>query len=289
MKQINLIRCNLLDNDYYNSEFFGDINRWCLESQDELLKENDTFNFKKVDYTYKHEFAIEAAKTNDCIEKVLKFFKCKSKREAIKADHAIFYYLSKVKNVLYLDDDILIYNKKKFLEVFKEHKDENFKLDDILHYNNDNLEIYTEIFNEQNRIQNNRLANYNNEGILFPLGYDILNTKIKNVFEIGNYIAHFDDGFMWINNADVLEKADKRLKLELFLEILKKTEITSVFLTSFFPLFANLSDERIANSSFIKNCRKIKKINFININNVDRNVIDGAAKYGIGEEFKIYK
>ena len=222
MKQINLIRCNLLDNDYYNSEFFGDINRWCLESQDELLKENDTFNFKKVDYTYKHEFAIEAAKTNNCIEKVLKFFKGKSKREAIKADHAIFYYLSKVKNVLYLDDDILIYNKKKFLEVLKEHKDENFKLDDILHYNNDNLEVYTEIFNEQCRVQNNRLTNYNDEGILFPLGYDILHTKIKNVFEIGNYIAHFYDGFMWINNADVLEKTDERKKIELLLKISKK-------------------------------------------------------------------
>lgn len=288
MKQINLIRCNLLDNDYYNSEFFGDINRWCLESQDELLEENDTFNFKKVDYTYKHELAIEAAKTNDYIEKVIKLFKGKSKREAIQADHAIFYYMSKVKNVLYLDDDILIYNKKKFLEVLKEHKDENFKLDDILHYNNDNLEVYTEIFNEQNRVQNNRLANYNNEGILFPLGYDILHTKIKDVLEIGNYIAHFYDGFMWINNADVLEKADGRIKIELLLEISKKNT-ASIFLTNFFPIFANLNDERIANSSFIKNCRKIKQINLININNVDRNVIDGAAKYGIGEEFKIYK
>lgn len=288
MKQINLIRCNLLDNDYYNSEFFGDINRWCLESQDELLEKNDTFNFKKVDYTYKHELAIEAAKTNDYIEKVIKLFKGKSKREAIKADHAIFYYMSKVKNVLYLDDDILIYNKKKFLEVLKEHKDENFKLDDILHYNNDNLEVYTEIFNEQCRVQNNRLANYNNEGILFPLGYDILNTKIKNVFEIGNYIAHFDDGFMWINNANVLEKADERIKIELLLEISKKNT-ASIFLTNFFPIFANLNDERIANSSFIKNCRKIKQINLININNVDKNIIDGAVKYGIGEEFKIYK
>lgn len=288
MKQINLIRCNLLDNDYYNSEFFGDINRWCLESQDELLEENDTFNFKKVDYTYKHELAIEAAKTNDYIEKVIKLFKGKSKREAIQADHAIFYYMSKVKNVLYLDDDILIYNKKKFLEVLKEHKDENFKLDDILHYNNDNLEVYTEIFNEQNRVQNNRLANYNNEGILFPLGYDILHTKIKDVLEIGNYIAHFYDGFMWINNADVLEKADGRIKIELLLEISKKNT-ASIFLTNFFPIFANLNDERIANSSFIKNCRKIKQINLININNVDKNVIDGAVKYGIGEEFKIYK
>jgi len=287
MKQINLIRCNLLDNDYYNSEFFGNINRWCLESQDELLKENDTFSFKKVDYTYKHELAIEAAKTNDCIEKVLKF-KCKSKREAILADHAIFYYMSKVKNVLYLDDDILIYNKKKFLEVLKEHKDENFKLDDILYYNNDNLEAYTEIFNEQNRVQN-RLANYNNESILFLLGYDFLHTKIKNVLEIDNYIAHFDDGFMWINNADILKKADQRIKVELLLEISKKSKIRNFFLTDFFPVFANLSDEYIANSSFIKNCRKIKKINLININNVDRNVIDGAAKYGIGEEFKIYK
>lgn len=289
MKQINLIRCNLLDNDYYNSEFFGDINRWCLESQDELLEENDTFSFKKVDYTYKHELAIEAAKINVYIEKVIKLFKNKSKLAAIQADHAIFYYMSKVKNVLYLDDDILIYNKKKFLEILKVHKDENFKLDDILYYNNDNLEVYTEIFNEQNRVQNNRLANYNNEGILFPLGYDILHTKIKNVFEIGNYIAHFYNGFMWINNADVLEKADQRIKVELFLKILKKSKIRNFFLTDLFPVFANLSDERIANSSFIKNCRKTKKINLININNVDRNVIDGAAKYGIGEEFKIYK
>lgn len=156
---ITIANINAFDNDYFNSDNFTAFNKLCVENQKNfVIKYNKLFRYKLFNYDAK--IVIEAKKNamnviskitndfkitgNDCFKDYDNYIKSNTLKISTCVDIIKLYILSKIPNLLFLDDDVFIHNKFKFIKSFI---NKNFCLEGInCFYNGQELELVKKIY-----------------------------------------------------------------------------------------------------------------------------------------------
>ena len=138
--QYTICNINAFDNGYLESDLFTNFNKFCIKRMEEIAS---LYNMKYKMFDYNDEIVKEAKKEID-----KKNFQINNRNILFYIDCIRFYILSKIPNLIFLDDDIIIYDKKDFIFSVLKSKMDNQPLFLNLggFVNNSCLDIFKQLF-----------------------------------------------------------------------------------------------------------------------------------------------
>lgn len=208
MNTITICNANFYNNGYDDVIRKDLFLRFCIDSQKRLANNKNIF-YKFLDYN--NEYVIKAKEyfTEDWSTSEYKsaWENDQRSKTTVYVDNIKTYILSKVPNVVFLDNDVLVYNKNKFLtSILNKALFKGKVLDQTISSNLYNSEIYNKLF--AFRIKNN-VTNLNfDDGNLEQKARLDLGLKVDNLKKMEGviHIAKFDGKIIIVNNQRDISK-----------------------------------------------------------------------------------